>query len=221
MAARWAQEIGVQYVEHPPGYRPIWTEERIHEEPIHFAALHGSGLAADQRSGQVAEALGAAVAAKQGAGAFAAGEGGECSRPSFLRPVTLLALGTAALSAGVGYLPVIGARHHLTPLQTGALVCQLAAMTALLQPWAGRAHDRATLPSNAGPRALLLVAAGFGIAAMIPNVLGIAVAAILISIGVAVSTPIGFATLAGAISLGAIATWRRSRPRRVAADQAA
>jgi MFS family permease len=180
------------------------------------------------------------------------------THPSFLRPVTLLAVGTAALSAGVGWLPVLGARHHLTPLQTGALVSLLAAATALLQPWAGRAHDRATLPANAGPGALLLAAAGFIVAVMIPDVVGIAVAAVLIGSGVAVSTPIGFANLAaaapagrmgqtmgagevgrelgdaggpilvgafssaglatglmavaGAISLGALATWRHARP---------
>jgi hypothetical protein len=178
--------------------------------------------------------------------------------PSFLRPVTLLALGTAALSAGVGYLPVLGARHHLTPLETGALVSLLAATTAVLQPWAGGAHDRAALPHNAAPGALLLAATGFITAAAIPSVPGIAIAAILIGIGVAVSTPIGFATLAaaapqgrmgqtmgagevgrelgdaggpilvgafnpaglaagllalaGAISLGAVATWRKAAP---------
>jgi MFS transporter, DHA1 family, tetracycline resistance protein len=180
------------------------------------------------------------------------------THPSFLAPVTLLALGTAALSAGVGYLPVLGARHHLTALQTGALVSLLAATTAVLQPWAGRAHDRAALPTNAGPVALLLAATGFIIAVVIPDVLGIAIAAILIGAGVAISTPIGFAklaaaappgrtgqtmgagevgrelgdaggpilvgafspaglatgllALAGAISLGALATWRRARP---------
>jgi MFS family permease len=180
------------------------------------------------------------------------------THPSFLRPVTLLALGTAALSAGVGYLPVLGARHHLTPLETGALVSLLAATTALLQPWAGRAHDRAALPTNAGPGGLLLAAAGFIVAVMIPGIPGIAVAAILIGAGVAVSSPIGFANLAaaapagrmgqtmgagevgrelgdaggpilvgafspaglatgllalaGAISLGALATWQRPRP---------
>jgi MFS family permease len=128
--------------------------------------------------------------------------GRRVTHPSFLRPVTLLALGTAALSAGVGYLPVIGARHHLTPLQTGALVSLLAATTAVLQPWAGRAHDRAALPNNAGPRALLLAATGFAIAALLPNVLGIAIAAVLIGAGVAVSTPIGFATLAAAAPAG-------------------
>jgi MFS family permease len=180
------------------------------------------------------------------------------THPSFVRPVMLLALGTAALSAGVGYLPVLGARHHLTPLETGALVSLLAATTAVLQPWAGKAHDRAALPANAGSRALLLAAGGFIVAVMVPSVLGIAVAAILIGAGVAVSTPIGFANLAaaapagrmgqtmgagevgrelgdaggpilvgafspaglatgllvlaGAISLGALAIWRRTRP---------
>jgi MFS family permease len=121
---------------------------------------------------------------------------------SFLRPVTLLALGTAALSAGVGYLPVLGARHHLTPLDTGALVSLLAATTALLQPWAGRAHDRAALPINAAPGALLLAAAGFIIAAVLPDPVGIAVAAIMIGAGVAISTPIGFANLAAGAPAG-------------------
>jgi MFS family permease len=128
----------------------------------------------------------------------------QVSHSSFLRPVTLLALGTAALSAGVGYLPVLGARHHLTPLDTGALVSLLAATTALLQPWAGRAHDRAALPANAAPGALLLAAAGFMIAAIVPNSLGIAVAAIMIGAGVAISTPIGFADLAASAPTGRI-----------------
>lgn len=126
------------------------------------------------------------------------------THPSFLRPVALLALGTAALSAGVGYLPVLGARHQLTPLQTGALVSLLAATTAVLQPWAGRAYDRAALPTNAGPGGLLLAASGFIIAVMIPNVLGIALAAIVIGAGIAICTPIGFANLAAAAPAGRI-----------------
>ena len=31
-ARRWAEEIGVRYVEHRPGHAPIWTEERIRED---------------------------------------------------------------------------------------------------------------------------------------------------------------------------------------------
>lgn len=113
-----------------------------------------------------------------------------------MQPVLVLAVGTAALSAGVGYLPVLGARHHLGPLATGVLVSLLAATAALIQPWAGRAHDHSTLPIAAGPSALLLAAAGFLIAVIVPNALGIASAAILIGAGIGISTPLGFAGLA-------------------------
>lgn len=118
------------------------------------------------------------------------------TRPTFLQPVTVLAVGTAALSAGVGYLPVLGARHHLTALATGTLVSLLAATTAVIQPWAGKAHDRSTIPSNPGTAALLIAAAGFTIAALSPTVAGIAAAAILIGTGVAICTPVAFAQLA-------------------------
>jgi MFS family permease len=124
------------------------------------------------------------------------------TRPAFLQPVTVLAVGTAALSAGVGYLPVLGARHSLTPLATGALVSLLAATAAVLQPWAGRAHDRGTLPTNASSNALLLAAAGLTIAVISPNLPGIAAAAVLIGAGVAISTPLAFADLAAAAPAG-------------------
>jgi MFS family permease len=128
--------------------------------------------------------------------------GRHITHPSFVRPVILLAAGTAALSAGVGYLSVLGARHHLSSLQTGALVSLLAATTALLQPWAGRAHDRGALPVNAGPASLLAAAAGFAVAVIIPSTGGIALAAIVIGAGVGVSTPLGFVGLAAAAPAG-------------------
>jgi MFS family permease len=115
---------------------------------------------------------------------------------AFVRPVLMLAAGTAALSAGVGYLPVLGARHHFGPLATGALVSLLAATAAVMQPWAGRAHDGKRLPEGAGPAALAVAAVGFVVAVLLPMTAGIALAAILIGAGVAVSTPIGFAGLA-------------------------
>jgi MFS family permease len=126
----------------------------------------------------------------------------QVTHPSFVQPVLVLAVGTAALSAGVGYLPVLGARHHLAPLATGALVSLLAATAALIQPWAGRAHDRSLLPSAAGPAALVLAAAGFLIAVIVPDAIGIATAAILIGAGIAISTPLGFAGLAAAAPQG-------------------
>jgi len=122
----------------------------------------------------------------------------QVTHPRFVQPVLVLAVGTAALSAGVGYLPVLGARHHLGPLATGALVSLLSATAALVQPWAGRAHDRSVLPTTAGPAALLVAAAGFLIAVIVPSPLGIAVAATLIGAGIAVSTPLGFDLAASA-----------------------
>ncbi|MDQ6782587.1 MAG: MFS transporter [Actinomycetota bacterium] len=126
----------------------------------------------------------------------------QVTHPTFAQPVLVLAVGTAALSAGVGYLPVLGARHHLGPFATGALVSLLAATAAVIQPWAGRAHDRSALPSAAGPMALLMAAAGFLVAVLAPNPPGIAIAAILIGAGIAVSTPLGFAGLAAAAPEG-------------------
>jgi hypothetical protein len=34
----WAQRIGIRWVEHPPGYAPRWTTERIHRELEQFLA---------------------------------------------------------------------------------------------------------------------------------------------------------------------------------------
>jgi MFS family permease len=126
----------------------------------------------------------------------------QVTHPRFVQPVLILAVGTAALSAGVGYLPVLGARHHLGPIATGALVSLLAATAAVVQPWAGRAHDRAALPAGAGSTALFAAAAGFVVAVAAPNAVGIATAAILIGAGIAVSTPLGFAGLAAAAPPG-------------------
>lgn len=117
-------------------------------------------------------------------------------RPEFWRPVLVLAASTAALSTGVGFLPLLGARHHLGPLGTGALVSLLAATAALVQPWAGRRHDTGSLPGDAASLALAVAAGGFLVAIVYPGAAGIAAAAVLIGIGVAVATPVGFATLA-------------------------
>jgi MFS family permease len=120
----------------------------------------------------------------------------QARRPQFLRPVLLLAAATGALSTGVGYLPLLGVRHHLSPLATGALVSLLAATAAVVQPWAGRRHDRDALPADATTIALTAAAAGFGIAIWQPSPAGLAAAAVLIGAGVAIVTPLGFAQLA-------------------------
>lgn len=117
-------------------------------------------------------------------------------RADFLRPVLLLAAATAALSAGVGFLPLLGARHQLGPVATGALVSLLAAVAAIAQPWVGRRLDAGRLVPAAGAAALAACAAGFLVAIAAPGAVGIAAAAILIGAGVAVATPLGFTLLA-------------------------
>ncbi|QIS19938.1 MFS transporter [Nocardia terpenica] len=116
---------------------------------------------------------------------------------SFLRPTAALAGATAALAVGVGFLPSIGARHGMGPLATGAVVSLLAATAALVQPRTGRARDTGRLPDRIGMTAgLLLAATGAAMAALVPAVAGIMLAALLMGAGTGLITPLGFAQLA-------------------------
>ncbi|PKV80998.1 putative MFS family arabinose efflux permease [Nocardia fluminea] len=117
---------------------------------------------------------------------------------SFLRPTAALAAATAALSVGVGFLPVSGAAAGLGPVVTGAAVSLLAASAALVQPRAGRALDDGRLSARTGITAgLVITAAGLG-CAMLPGLTGVLMAAIGIGIGTGLITPLAFATLAAA-----------------------
>lgn len=118
------------------------------------------------------------------------------SEGSFLRPTAALAAATAALSVGVGFLPVSGAAAGLGPVVTGAAVSVLAACAALVQPRAGRALDAGRLRARTGIAAgLLITAAGLG-CAMLPGLAGVLLAAIGIGIGTGLITPLAFAALA-------------------------
>src|SRR5690349_16042237 len=79
--------------------------------------------------------------------------------PVFLRPTAALAAATAALSVGVGFLPVTGAAAGLGPIATGAAVSVLAATAAVVQPRAGRALDAGRLSTRTGLTVGLLLAA--------------------------------------------------------------
>ncbi|PRC55665.1 MFS transporter, partial [Mycobacterium sp. ITM-2017-0098] len=63
------------------------------------------------------------------------------SESSFVTPTLALAAATAALSVGVGFLPVPGTQAGMSPVVTGAVVSVLALVTAVTQPVAGRALD--------------------------------------------------------------------------------
>ncbi len=120
------------------------------------------------------------------------------SAPAFLTPTAALAGATAALSVGVGFLPVSGAAAGLGPVATGAAVSVLAACAALVQPLAGRALDAGRLSARTGLTAgLLITAAGLGCATL-PGLGGILTSAPLIGAGTGLITPLGFAALAAA-----------------------
>ena len=120
---------------------------------------------------------------------------------AFLQPVLLLAAATAALSAGVGFLPVLAGQHRLGPVAAGALVSLLAAAAAVLQPYAGRRIDDGRLRPTAAAAALAACAAGFLIA-MAGGLPGLIADAVLIGAGVAIATPAGFARLAASTPPG-------------------
>jgi MFS family permease len=115
---------------------------------------------------------------------------------SFLRPTVALAAATAALSVGVGFLPVSGAAAGLGPVATGAAVSLLAACAAIVQPRAGRALDAGRVTASAGlTTGLVLAAAGLA-AATLPGLTGVLLAAAGIGAGTGVITPLAFTALA-------------------------
>ena len=117
--------------------------------------------------------------------------------PAFLGPTAALAAATAALSVGVGFLPVSGAAAGLGTVATGATVSVLAAASAVVQPRAGRALDGGRITARGGIATGLLVAACGLASAALPGLGGILAAAMLIGIGTGLITPLAFAALAG------------------------
>ncbi|MEU1305259.1 MFS transporter [Streptomyces shenzhenensis] len=116
--------------------------------------------------------------------------------PAFLAPTAALAAATAALSVGVGFLPVSGRAAHLGTVATGAAVSVLAACAAVVQPKAGRALDEGRLTTRTGIAAGLLITAAGSACAMLPGLAGVLPAAALIGVGTGLITPLGFAALA-------------------------
>ncbi|MFF0191020.1 MFS transporter [Streptomyces sp. NPDC005244] len=115
---------------------------------------------------------------------------------SFLTPTAALAAATAALSVGVGFLPVTGAAAGLGTVATGAAVSALAACAAAVQPYAGRALDAGRITVRTGLTAGLTVTAAGLLCAMLPGLTGVLTAAVLIGAGTGLITPLGFTALA-------------------------
>ncbi|MGX4694754.1 MFS transporter [Streptomyces sp. JNUCC 63] len=118
--------------------------------------------------------------------------------PAFLAPTAALAAATAALSVGVGFLPVSGRAAGLGTVATGAVVSVLAACAAVVQPRAGRALDEGRLTTRSGLAVGLSVTAAGLACAMLPDLTGVLLGAALIGAGTGLITPLGFAVLASA-----------------------
>ncbi|MFF9193931.1 MFS transporter [Streptomyces sp. NPDC014779] len=117
---------------------------------------------------------------------------------SFVVPTVALAGATAALSVGVGFLPVSGRAAGLGTVATGAAVSVLAACAGVVQPVAGRALDAGRLSTRTGLITGLLTAAAGLCCAMLPGLPGVLTAAVLTGAGTGLITPLGFAALAAA-----------------------
>ena len=116
--------------------------------------------------------------------------------PAFLAPTGALAAATAALSVGVGFLPVTGRAAGLGPVATGAVVSVLAASAAVVQLRAGAALDDGRITTRSGlATGLALAAAGLGCATL-PGLTGVLTGTVLIGTGTGLITPLGFAALA-------------------------
>lgn len=115
----------------------------------------------------------------------------------FLPPTGALAVSAAALSCGVGFLPVVGVRAGLSPVVTGAVVSVLAVTAAFSQPLVGRVRDRGRMSDRVALVAgCLITAVGLAIPAVLSNVVGLVAAALVIGVGTGIITPVAFAVLA-------------------------
>jgi len=119
--------------------------------------------------------------------------------PAFLAPTGALAAATAALSVGVGFLPVSGRAAGLGTMATGAAVSALAACAALVQPRAGRALDQGRITTQSGLTTGLAITAAGLTCATLPGLTGILASAALTGVGTGLITPLGFAALAASI----------------------
>ncbi|MBG6223619.1 MFS family permease [Arthrobacter sp. CAN_A2] len=122
----------------------------------------------------------------------------QSTRRSFLVPTLALAGATGALGVAVGFLPLLGSSLHLTVFASMAVVALLALCSTLTQPVVGRLRDQGRLPASAGMGlGLAMIAAGVALPAVLPLAVTLYLAAVAIGCGVGLTTPLGFAHLAG------------------------
>ncbi len=117
----------------------------------------------------------------------------------FLIPTLVLAASTGALGAAIGFLPAMASSEEAPLFASIALASVLALSSTLTQPWAGRLRDSGRVSDRAAMAlGLAIITAGILVAALLPTLPGLYVAAGLLGIGIGLATPFAFAHLADA-----------------------
>lgn len=117
----------------------------------------------------------------------------------FVVPTLALAASTAALGAAIGFLPALAVRDGSALLPGIGVASALALSSTLVQPWIGGIRDRRAIGDRAGiVTGLCVIAAGVLLAATVPVLAGLYPAAVLIGVGIGITTPYAFAALADA-----------------------
>jgi MFS transporter, DHA1 family, tetracycline resistance protein len=114
-----------------------------------------------------------------------------------LRPALALAASAAAVSIGLGFLPVLATQRGLGPLAAGAVVSALTGAAASVQLPVRRMRDTGRLADHTGIGiGLLLVAGGFALASTTQGIASLTVASGLLGAGAGLIAPLAFTYLA-------------------------
>lgn len=116
---------------------------------------------------------------------------------SFLVPTLALSGTAAGLGVAVGFLPLLGAIHHLDVVGSMALVTVLALTSSIVQPLVGRLRDEGRIATRtAVTMGLSAMTIGLLAAATVPNITTLFTSAAVIGLGIGITTPLAFAHLA-------------------------
>ncbi len=121
----------------------------------------------------------------------------QTAQRGFLIPTMALAGATGVLGVAVGFLPLLGTSLQLSLFASMSIVAILALCSALIQPWVGSLRDAGRVSTRAGLAVgLAMIAAGVGALAWVPVPATLYVSAVVLGIGIGITTPLGFAHLA-------------------------
>jgi MFS family permease len=115
----------------------------------------------------------------------------------FLIPTLALAASTGALGAAIGFLPALAVDRGASLFAGIAVASVLALSSTLVQPWVGTLRDRLAGADGLGMiTGLTVIACGVAVAARLPTVAVLYLAAVLVGVGIGIVGPFAFASLA-------------------------